>query len=1419
MSIQYDPFFRAYVLRKRSELMNPKFYGLAEIKLPRNSLYHFMTADNMVMGPSNQEAFVSNYDDKINIEFDLKYLTPLGRTRPLVFDVRKAIDAYRKGHYRYIWVRNPAAPLKMEKELFVVNHAMMLQTVHYQPNKYTNFEKAYNQLNTLIHSVKDNVARTGRHQFIRFELPPTIPSYIQFDESFKKYKAVIDKDPKFSTLDEPTIKYLKGYGAYWLMDWFAFLIGDYKYSQFGLMTEEELSKLHIVLTFNSRCLILKMDLFKGWLDQLNKEEGVVTPQRINATKRSLLVIINLLNNGVIENTELEENGQQSTQTVQALGTTEEGESGGGDTASDLQGQTVASKGQSEETDSDSGSMLDLFMDAKAGDGPSAQTDGNPTNDADPEGDWTAEVDDALLETVEVEEVESNTKKGFDTPIAGIELALEARAKEGSLTVSEQNFFIKRGNRYKTIELPNGQTIEQFIKIDPKVLRKIDKVVAPDMPTILDKSMLESTVTKLKSDYVKELYHKDLIACVLQIQNAGVALVDFNIESISDVNGGFEVIKPAFHPVDGLQKTSPIRMPRISDDGTFTVDGVKQYMQLQKVEIPIRKINEFKVALTSYYGRRLMVSRSRLVADDYAESIGKQIKLKAEFKELKVTLGNVFNNSIKSPRSYSIFAKQFKAIVTKDYEFNFDFANLQKTYPDLIKVGNQDAFPIGVKDGKVLEIDSFGNVTLDKKPEGHIEQILGVISSKLPIESVVININGYLFPIGVVLCFYFGIDKLLKVLKVDYRTVPMGEKPKLSSDEYALAFNDEYLIFNRHDKLTGYVFGGLRKLPNLGNFSRIDLNNPGVWVPIIADARVKPSHFKEMKNIFDLFIDPMTREELIRLKYPTSFEFLLIEAVKLLLTDQTKHEVSVEEQRFVGYERMAGALYGELVKGVKQYRNKPAGRKSALEINPEAVMMKVLTDTSVNLVEEANPIHYIKMTEEYTYGGNGGRSEITMTKRTRGQLVTDKGVLSEAGKDSGKVGYVHYLTTNAKVVDLRGNVDINVKDTNSGLGSVSMNLLTGDVKDDSKRSLFSSVFQSQTIGATNYTAGILRTGYEDVIAHRTSELYSKVAKQNGVVESINDYGLVVKYADGTKDNYPMGLVIGEASGEYHRHTRVTDLKVGESFKAGEIIGWDEMFFERSLLNPRQVSWKAGIMTLIALCETQFTYEDSVEIDYEWAEKATTPFLKPKRFMVLFEQTVNMQAKIGDHVEYETILCDVEDAHVSQLGDDKQDYAGLVKMGIRQIKSNHHGKIVKIDVTYNGDPADMSPSLRALVEYCDKERVKLNKITNSGIVHGNIGGNTTVRKPPINPGTVAFAVYVEELTPTIGADKVVVGNQMKGTVGNVWHNPVYTKDGRRVYLKFSCKGMFNRNVLSLRDKMCTNELSIGVSKQAVAIYRGH
>lgn len=1059
----YNLFFKEFVVRRKNDLTNPTMHSLSDIELPRDSVLFYYPKHTNDLGPSNTEPLVANYPDVINIGFDSRYEILTGKARPAPLDERKQIQRYRNGHYKYRYARNLAQPMKRAKELVVINNALGQLKWNYVPTRFLAFDKSYNQLGSIFRVMNDHTSGNTRQFFMRIELPNQIPNFTKFVEYFKHYEKCFETDAqtgevKFLGINDQAIRDLKRTGAYWLLDWFAWLTGKHQCSLFNELSADALERLNLVFTKNGKCVIMKPGLLKTWLDELNKVtevNGVTTvdyqtSQRQNAVKRILTIFMRMVAQSELEVDSEDHTLDEGIDQVQKAK----------DSETEIQGEDEeialvdSTDDDSSFSDLLSGRKVDLQRsegsDDEERDGRSATGD-IPQHEDDEIVQWTDDIDDTEFQVSESEVTLDHQRMVDENPSTGIKRAIQRLSKDGQLTKAQQEFFLRQSESYKDLTMPNGVTLEEFVKLDEKALRNLESKVAPEMLGVEDDSYLNSTVDHLRKGYVDRFLEQDIVRSILAVQQAGICLTNFEREEVHNVDGSYVIYKVGLHPVGGKQVTRNFRVAKINKDGTFTVDGKKRTKALQRMDLPIRKMDDYRVGLSSYYGRKLIVSRSKAVADDYGVWLAKEIRRNAKRGDFELHVGGRFTNEYKLPRTFTMLSRRFAGIDLPDMKLIFDVKEILKRDPELKAKLTPESTVVGFKGKQPLYLDNHGIVSTDKEVLGSIESILKVRTGKGPIEYAQANINGYRFPMGVVLSYYFGFDELLKVLKVEPRSVPGGTRAKLTEDEFAISCADETLVFNRRNPIEALVFGGMTKLNNLHSFNRYDMNDPGIWVTAIDNAKVKPTHFREMTNLFDMFVDPITLDELKRLGHATSFDYLLIEAVEMLLTEQSRHEVEIEEQRFIGYESFPGAVYHQLTQSARNYRAKGNDPRNTVDLNPEAVMMEAcLLDTAVDMVQEVNPIHEVKESETVTFGGNNGRNDVSMVRRTRGQLPTYKGIISEAGKDSSKVGYVTYTTSNPKITDYRGNVDPNRDVGAAGLGSVTMNLMPGANKDDPKR---------------------------------------------------------------------------------------------------------------------------------------------------------------------------------------------------------------------------------------------------------------------------------------------------------------------------------------------------------------------------------
>ena len=1425
----YNMFVKLYGTREKvNDVTSPRYTPVGDIMLPRNSLIHYQQQTPGEIGPSNTAPFISNYDKRINIYFNPTYETVLGVTKILNTQLSSVIKGYEGSHFNYVRTRNFQSVIGKEGELLVNDLAIgQVPVVYKRRTVFTPFQHTYNNLYTLIDSVND-FAKYNRHQFIHIDLPRTFPSFKSLQLNFEKYKKFFNEEHEIIRYDKIPLQPFQAGQSFWLFDLYGILMGyeDAKFSQFNRLSDQARRQLEIIFTYNGKCWIVNLQNVINLLSYSDKPKDTsASALRINYFKRFYLSLISLVTPisevvGTVGNEE-DNSGKKDAEVQDRI-----------DDYDEPQEERVPGQDSSVDADPGPSSLADLYASPKGNDNVQVDTardagtqndnqvpNNNPvedtTNDVSIDS-WGEDVPDELFERTTVEDATISSAAAA-SPTSTIERQISDLSRTGQLTSKEKDFFERAANAYKDIEI-GGRSLEEIANITPEDMVLKDTPIAPDSIVITDKSALKSRTELLGTEYIKNILQRNILEMILHgTQNGGTALLDLEMDSTITADSKYVMYKMKTQRVKGGQSTRTFRLPMVEEDGTFTINGVKSYAQLMRMELPIRKISPTKVALTSYYDKKLMVERSTKKVDDYARWLRASIIERSyEDKSLQVSLGG-----FKPPKDevcyyYSVLASRFKAISTPEYTFNFDTVALVDGKKELAKLCNANSWLLGFKGDHPILIDGTGLVTVDGAEQGYIEELLGLNIARAPIPTATVNINGYHFPAVCVLSYWIGFNKLLRILKAEYRTLEPDQRPNLGADEYMVQFADERLVFNRRDELTTLIVSGLRKLNNLAHFSRSNLDDPNVWFGLIGDPRVKPSHFKEMTMLYDMFIDPITMRLLKRMKYPFIMDKLIIEAVKLMLSNESKHEIEITEQRFVGYERFAGHVYRELVKSTRAARNKPNNGKVTLDLNPEAIMMNIITDSSCQASEEVNPVHQVKQQEEVTFGGTLGRSDRAMVRRTRGQLPNYEGIISEAGKDSGKVGFISYLTSDAKLVDLYGNVNVKEKTTTVGRGSVVMNLLYGTTKDDTKRTLFSGVQQSQVMIADNYVINPLRTSYDTVLAYRTSDLYSSVAREDGEVTEINQFGMKVKYKDGTEGLFNLGYEIGKGAGEYHKHLKVTDCKVGQKVTKGMVLAWDEGFFGRDNVDPTRVVWKAGALARIALIEDQFTFEDSIGIVKSFADASTSPFLKPNDFKVDSTQSIKLHVKVGDTVEYDQILCDIQNPESAAFEFDTSEFDGLDRLGIKQVKAKQSGVITKIDVVYNGDVETWDPSLQDFIKKQNSYRAKSAAYKVNTATTGNVGGNTTVGKSKVYYNTAVVYIYIDNKIKTTTADKFVVGNQMKGTVGFIYEHPIYTTDGRPVDITFSLKSLLNRMVLSLRDKLVANEVNNVYTERMIEKY---
>ena len=366
-------------------------------------------------------------------------------------------------------------------------------------------------------------------------------------------------------------------------------------------------------------------------------------------------------------------------------------------------------------------------------------------------------------------------------------------------------------------------------------------------------------------------------------------------------------------------------------------------------------------------------------------------------------------------------------------------------------------------------------------------------------------------------------------------------------------------------------------------------------------------------------------------------------------------------------------------------------------------------------------------------------------------------------------------------------------------------------------MFVSVQHSHTIAAAGYHQPMVRTCYEYVVPHRTSSTFCTTAKEDGVVKSINDKGIVVQYKSGRLLGVKLGRVYGKAEGSIYPHNLVSmsSLKEGKSFKKGQVLAYNDGFFEPDMLEPDKVIMKSAMVINVALMESADCHEDSCSVSKRVSDMFTSKATYVKSVTLDFTQEINSVLPIGSKLDPTTVLMIIQDEITSGGGFSDEAIESLRRRSAQAPKAGHKGVLEKIEVLYNGDKEDMTDSLRSLADKSDRDRAAECRSTLSPVITGEVNDDYRVSGVPLTLDRVEIKFYITSEYKAGVADKGVFCNQMKGTIGRVMMSPIKTKSGEVVDATFSYKSINKRIVISPIIQGTTNTLLKAIAKKAYAL----
>lgn len=374
-----------------------------------------------------------------------------------------------------------------------------------------------------------------------------------------------------------------------------------------------------------------------------------------------------------------------------------------------------------------------------------------------------------------------------------------------------------------------------------------------------------------------------------------------------------------------------------------------------------------------------------------------------------------------------------------------------------------------------------------------------------------------------------------------------------------------------------------------------------------------------------------------------------------------------------------------------------------------------------------------------------------------------------------------------------------------------------MKISAKRVNFISIQNSHTLACVGYRQPPVRTGYDSVVVHRTPDLFAKTAYTDATVVSITNDGIVLETTSGERFGYTLGRRFGNAAGLTLPHSIVTPLKLGNKVKQGDVVIYNDGFFEPDFFNPKQVVMKFSRIAKCVFWEAIDTFEDSCAISKKFAKHMSTKVTNVKTIVVSFDQAVHRLVKEGDHVGADSVLCIINDA--SSSSNDRYDERSLdiLQMVSAQAPRAHvEGVVERIEVFYNGEKEDMSTQIKAIAESSDRAMKRRAVACAQPVFTGKVDGAMRIANNPLMSDQLAIKIYI---TTDVGmgiADKGVLSSQLKNTVGNILEDDYVTEGGDVIDIPFGMISVHNRIVNSPFEVGSANTALIVLAKRMVELY---
>lgn len=636
-----------------------------------------------------------------------------------------------------------------------------------------------------------------------------------------------------------------------------------------------------------------------------------------------------------------------------------------------------------------------------------------------------------------------------------------------LTIAQREHVREISQSYKTIKL-GDRTLQELIQSVPDI--KLDTM--PDFTLdVVDQGMIDvkaliSSTRDLDAQYIQSgAFDRDMASILTSFNKLGMFLVDVKTEDKVDELNELKEYTVKYEDLEHKKHVIKFQLPKVDNMGRAKINGSLKCMIKQRVANPICKVRPTRVTLNSNYNK-LLVERNTNVAHSFINWFLKALD-KAKSVGWQYTPSHVKCTypRVALPFELTEIGGRYDKITFKDGMMYFGILKRGEFVPQAYRTQVQELEKelgcwYGYRGTEMFFIQNTGAVTVrDMKTNEEtfygafidfFQWLSGCEMSPMT-EFAELTVLSWKVPVIHPLCYKYGLSDMLKYTGVNYDVYDVNERYDRLTSDIVIKFSDKKLVIHRNPRNMALLFGGFC-IYDLSNVSMEDMDEKDIYYELLTQKKISTNLIKGINALFDLFIDPITRDVLREMNEPTDLRDLLIRAVTLLTTSEHKEEASASNFRFRGVEQMTGIVYNEMARAFATYKNKGRGATNKFSMKEYQIKQRIAKEQLTENVSIINPIDDIKTYSKFSNAGSGGRSNDTFMITDR-QFTRDQiGVVSEATVDNGKTGMNATLPANPIIVNERGMVqEVDLKNLQpENVLSLTACLMPCATNDDGKR---------------------------------------------------------------------------------------------------------------------------------------------------------------------------------------------------------------------------------------------------------------------------------------------------------------------------------------------------------------------------------